>query len=174
MLACLLASSASVVRAETPFGHRTVAEVRAITFYTREIRLFRKEAWYWQRVMGVRPTRLGVRRLAALSIPSIKRLDSRWHRVERLASRQAHNPPRLAAWLCIHRYEGSWSDSGAPYWGGLQMDLSFQSTYGGWLLREKGTADHWSPLEQIWTAVRAARTRGFSPWPNSARMCGLM
>ena len=33
------------------------------------------------------------------------------------------------------------------------MDLSFQQTYGGWLLRHKGTADHWSPLEQIWVAV---------------------
>ena len=37
------------------------------------------------------------------------------------------------------------------------MDLSFQQTYGGWLLRHKGTADHWSPLEQIWVAVRASR-----------------
>jgi hypothetical protein len=53
------------------------------------------------------------------------------------------------------------------------MDLSFQERYGGWLLRHKGTADHWSPLEQIWVAVRAARVRGFSPWPNTARYCGL-
>ena len=36
------------------------------------------------------------------------------------------------------------------------MDLSFQQTYGGWLFRHKGTADHWSPLEQIWVAVRAS------------------
>jgi hypothetical protein len=76
-------------------------------------------------------------------------------------------------WLCIHRYEGSWADSGSPYWGGLQMDLSFQQTYGGWLLRHQGTADHWSPLEQIWVAERASRSRGFSPWPNTARDCGL-
>jgi hypothetical protein len=32
--------------------------------------------------------------------------------------------------LCIHSHEGSWSDSGSPYWGGLQMDYSFQSAYG--------------------------------------------
>jgi hypothetical protein len=75
--------------------------------------------------------------------------------------------------MCIHHYEGSWTDSGGPYWGGLQMDLGFQSTYGGWLLRHKGTADHWSPMEQIWVAVRAARSRGFSPWPNTARYCGV-
>jgi hypothetical protein len=174
VLACLLASGASALCAEASWDHGTVARVRAITFYTREITRFRKETWYWQRVMGVRPTRLGARRPATLSVSGVKRLDSLWHRLENRASRQAHHPPHLAAWLCIHRYEGSWSDSGAPYWGGLQMDLSFQAVYGGRLLREKGTADHWSPLEQIWTAVRAARTRGFSPWPNSARLCGLI
>ena len=81
---------------------------------------------------------------------------------------------RLANWLCIHRFEGSWADPGAPYYGGLQMDLAFQETYGAWLLRPKGTANHWTPLEQIWTAERAQRARGFTPWPNTARACGLV
>ena len=94
------------------------------------------------------------------------------HRAHR-AWWRANHPPALRGWLCIHRYEGSWADPGSPYWGGLQMDLSFQRTYGGWLLRHKGTADHWSPLEQIWVAVRAARVRGYSPWPSTARDCGL-
>ena len=98
----------------------------------------------------------------ALAAPSPTR--TWWH---------AKHPPGLGGWLCIHRYEGSWADSGSPYWGGLQMDLSFQQTYGGWLLRHKGTADHWSPLEQIWVAVRASHSRGFSPWPSTARDCGL-
>jgi len=75
--------------------------------------------------------------------------------------------------MCIHRYEGSWTDGGGPYWGGLQMDYSFQATYGAWLLRHRGTADHWSPLEQIWVAVRAWRVRGFSPWPSTASYCGV-
>ena len=39
--------------------------------------------------------------------------------------------------------------------------LEFQATYGGDLLRAKGTADHWTPLEQMWVAERAYRTRGF-------------
>jgi hypothetical protein len=145
-----------------------------MTFYSREIKRLQKETQYWQHVMGVQPTALRARRLAGLTVRGIKQLDSRWYRAEKRASRQAHHPPNLSAWMCIHRYEGSWSDSGGPYYGGLQMDVSFQSTYGGWLLRTKGTADHWSPLEQIWTAERAARTRGFYPWPNSARMCGLI
>ena len=88
--------------------------------------------------------------------------------------RLAVNPPHKSEWLCIHRFEGSWSDSGAPYYGGLQMDLGFQQTYGGWLYRTKGTADHWAPLEQIWTAERAVRGRGFWPWPSTARVCGVL
>jgi hypothetical protein len=91
---------------------------------------------------------------------------ARWH---------GHRPPHLAAWLCIHRYEGSWQDRYAPYYGGLQMDLSFQRQYGPGLLRRKGTADHWTRFEQIWVAVRAYRAgRGFYPWPNTARYCGLL
>ena len=84
------------------------------------------------------------------------------------------NPPHKAQWLCIHRYEGSWTDPNSPYYGGLQMDVEFQRTYGRELLRAKGTADHWTPLEQMWVAERAYRTRGFWPWPNTARYCGLL
>ena len=96
-----------------------------------------------------------------------------WRHREHAAWWRANHPPDFAGWLCIHHYEGSWTDAGGPYWGGLQMNLSFQATYGGWLLRHKGTADHWSPLEQVWVAVRASRVRGFSPWPNTAHYCGL-
>ena len=81
----------------------------------------------------------------------------------------------LAGWLCIHRYEGAWHRSNGPYYGGLQMDLGFQRTYGARLLRTKGTADHWTPLEQMWVAERAHRSgRGYYPWPNTARYCGLI
>ena len=69
----------------------------------------------------------------------------------------------------------SWRDGGGPYYGGLQMDLGFQRTYAPRLLQDKGTADHWTPLEQIWVAERAYRSgRGFYPWPNTARYCGLI
>jgi hypothetical protein len=103
----------------------------------------------------------------------LRQLARKWRHREHAAWWRANHPPDFQAWLCIHRYEGSWSDASGPYWGGLQMNLSFQSTYGGWLLRHKGTADHWSPLEQIWVAVRASHSRGFSPWPSTARSCGV-
>jgi hypothetical protein len=38
-----------------------------------------------------------------------------------------------------------------------------------------GTADHWPPAVQIAVAIRAyASGRGFYPWPNTARACGLL
>ena len=62
-----------------------------------------------------------------------------------------------------------------PYYGGLQMDISFQRMYGRDLLRRKGTAENWTPVEQMWVAERALRAgRGFYPWPNTARYCGLL
>jgi hypothetical protein len=91
------------------------------------------------------------------------------------ARRAYHRPPHRSAWLCIHRFEGAWTDGGAPYYGGLQMDWAFMHTYGGRFLRLKGPAGNWAPVEQMWVAERAYRAgRGFYPWPNTARMCGLL
>ena len=141
----------------------------------RHIRRYRADTRHWLTVMNGRPPASGARLLAAhqSTAAQLRRLARRWRHRAHHTWLQATHPPELRDWLCIHRYEGSWVDSGAPYWGGLQMDLSFQQTYGGWLLRHQGTADHWSPLEQIWVAVRASHSRGFSPWPNTARDCGL-
>ena len=92
----------------------------------------------------------------------------------------AHHPPHLVAWRCIQRYESGGSygmgiNTGNGYYGGLQFDIGFQLAYGAWLYRTKGTAEHWTPLEQMWTAERAhASGRGFTPWPNTARACGLL
>jgi hypothetical protein len=148
-------------------------ELRQEARWRRHIRRFRADTRHWLTVMQGRPPANGSRSLASRSLGRLRVLARRWSHRAHGVWLQATHPPDLSGWLCIHRYEGSWADSGSPYWGGLQMDLSFQERYGGWLLRHKGTADHWSPLEQIWVAVRAARVRGFSPWPNTARYCGL-
>ena len=76
---------------------------------------------------------------------------------------RAHHPPHLAEWRCIHRWEGSWTDPNSPYYGGLQMDLAFQRAYGLRLLRQKGTANHWAPYEQMWVAERALKAGFISP-----------
>jgi hypothetical protein len=105
---------------------------------------------------------------------TVLRAIDRMERSER-ARRAASRPPHRSAWLCIQRHEGAWTDAGAPYYGGLQMDLSFQRTHAPALLRRKGTANRWTPLEQMWVAERALRRgTGFHPWPNAARLCGLL
>ena len=136
----------------------------------RRLDYYRHRVWHWQRIMGVRATR----RLADAPADFGGKLDA-WRRVTARIERVAQNPPHKRQWLCIHHYEGAWHDPGAPYYGGLQMDVQFQRTYGRGLFRRKGTADHWTPLEQMWTAERAHRAgRGFYPWPNTARYCGLI
>jgi hypothetical protein len=81
----------------------------------------------------------------------------------------------MRAFTCIHRYEGAWTDPNAPYYGGLQMDWNFMETYGSDYLRAWGTADHWPPSVQLAVAMRAYLSgRGFTPWPTSARLCGLL
>ena len=75
------------------------------------------------------------------------------------------------SFLCIHHYEGAWnSNTGNGYYGGLQMDLAFQGSYGAEFLHRWGTADNWPVWAQLQAAVRAYQSgRGFYPWPNTAR-----
>jgi hypothetical protein len=123
---------------------------------------------------------------------TIRRLQGelRAERAARAAGRRAfrrrlrviiHSPMWAGHWLeraflCIHAGEGAWSSAtGNGYYGGLQMDVSFQRTYGGWALRTFGTADRWPASVQVATAIQAwASGRGFRPWPNTARACGLL
>lgn len=145
------------------------------TYLLASIARHQRETWRWQRLMG-RPQTPASTVVTRSRSPHYRRWVLRlWEKRAVVVRRQALRPPRKRAWLCIHRYEGPWSDPHAPYYGGLQMDLAFQRRYGRHLLRRKGTADRWSPLEQMWVAERAYRSgRGFRPWPNTARACGLI
>jgi hypothetical protein len=89
--------------------------------------------------------------------------------------------PDIPAWLeddlmCIHHFEAAWtSNTGNGYYGGLQMDLAFQRLYGADFLGRFGTAENWPVWAQLQAAGRAyAAGRGFAPWPNTARACGLV
>lgn len=132
------------------------------------IRRYRAKAWRWQALTGTARTThpLGPNTKASLRF---------WARTAGQAYLRAIHPPHRRAWLCIHRYEGSWRDSGDPYWGGLQMDRGFMAGYAPRYLLRRGLADRWSPSEQMWVAERAYRSgRGFHAWPSTARMCGLI
>ena len=145
----------------------------AIAGLLERIALRRAETRRWERTMHGRPRyRYGTLRLGSVAYG--RWVLQLWHRRAVGARRRAHNPPHERQWLCIHRYEAKWTDADGPYYGGLQMDQEFQATYGRDLLRRKGTAQNWTPLEQMWVAERAYPTRGFWPWPNAARYCGLL
>jgi hypothetical protein len=134
----------------------------------RLINHYRVETWRWQALTGSPRTRHSI-------TPSTRGVLRFWVRVAGRAYVKAIHPPHKGAWLCIHRNEGSWSDSGDPYWGGLQMDRGFMAGYAPRYLLRRGFADRWSPLEQMWVAERAYRSgRGFYAWPNTARYCGLI
>ena len=114
--------------------------------------------------------------------------DSSWlkryakRHISHAQQRMIPSIPHRAGWLCIHRYEGSWTDSGDPYWGGLQMDVGFMLTYGKDMIRRfGGYANRWPVWAQMVVAERAfrapagnGRIRGYTPWPNTARSCGLL
>lgn len=148
---------------------------RSSAFLIEDIEQFRDQTWRWQRLMSRARTPYGGSAERSRHAAYRRWVLKLWRERAVQARRQASNPPHERQWRCIQRYEGSWRDPNPPYWGGLQMDLSFMSSYGAELLRRKGTADNWTPLEQMWVAERAHRSgRGFTPWPNTARYCGLL
>ena len=142
----------------------------------RVIRQLRTTTWHWQNVMGVSKTPARHKALAVSSTKYRRWVLTLWQKRVTRVQRLARSVPHRSQWLCIHRGEGAWNaQTGNGYYGGLQMDLSFQRSYGGYLLRVKGTANHWGPYEQMWVAERAFKSgRGFYPWPNTARSCGLI
>ena len=167
-------------------GALTRAEPQAAT--TTGIRLahlhaidaYRKETWRWQKLMSRPRTPTFYTERRTRDRAYLRWIRNLWKGRAVRAERAAQNPPHRREWLCIHRFErnphqGWATHTGNGYYGGLQMDISFQRAYGRELLRRKGTANNWSPAEQMWVAERAYRSgRGFHPWPNTARSCGLI
>jgi hypothetical protein len=174
------AQESQATTTETAQSERTLAKARAVHdgavhWLGGQIKGFQRSTWHWQRVMGRPLTQRDGLDLLSMSVPAVKQALARWHVRAHAARRAAAHPPHMRQWLCIHRYEGSWTDADGLYYGGLQMDWGFMSRYGGFLLRQKGPANRWTPLEQMWVAERAYRSgRGFWPWPSTARYCGLL
>jgi hypothetical protein len=141
----------------------------------RKIKRYQRATWHWQRMMGVPRTPNRKRYLQTRDARYRLHILRQWRGRAIRAKRRAHNPPHAAAWRCLQRHEGAWDDAHDPYWGGLQMDRSFMRTYAPRHLLRRGWANTWKPIEQMWVAERAHRAgRGFYPWPNTARKCGLI
>jgi hypothetical protein len=86
--------------------------------------------------------------------------------------------PVIAGLMCVHRYEGSMTavNAAGPYYGGWQMNASFERRYGRRMLRRYGGrhADAWRPRDQLRVAFRGHSVEGWWPWPRSAAICGLL
>ena len=149
---------------------RLAREYGSVVRLTRRLGLDRPAPPRLARTPGGRAEQIGRWRAIAdwlAQRSEIVRLDER-----PLSARIAH----YRELLCIAGHESgqTWDIStGNGYYGGLQMDRGFQQTYAPRLYRTKGTADKWTAEEQMRAAERAIVTRGFTPWPNTARMCGL-
>lgn len=161
----------------TPAGERVLAP--GSTYLVPRIDRWRAETWRWQRLMGKPRTHSSSSERESRS-PAYREWVLRlWKQRAARARRNASSPPRLRKWLCIFRHErhpeeGWRTQTGNGYYGGLQMDIAFQRRYGRWLLRRKGTANRWTPIEQIWIAERGRRAQGWHAWPSTARRCGLI
>jgi transglycosylase-like protein len=134
--------------------------------------------WYVERTVHWH-ARMG----ATVRVPSTRSagcpryLAARWRERARTARRTSERWLRATyeKWRCIHEHEGAWnSNTGNGYYGGLQMDATFYWTYGPEFARRWGHAGNWPVWAQLIAAERAYLTRGFGPWPNTARYCGLL
>jgi Transglycosylase-like domain len=173
LVVALLSASVFAQGAENGVTRR---ESFALDAAVRAIATYRDATWHWQDVMGVRHSPFAASAARSPDLDYRRWVAKLWRRRATKTRLRAEHVPHASAWLCIHHYEGGWaSATGNGYYGGLQMDITFMRHYGAKLLRRKGTADHWSPLEQMWVAERALRSgRGFYPWPRTARACGLI
>jgi hypothetical protein len=108
----------------------------------------------------------------------LRRWQRRGRRWRREIRHQLDAPPGVISGLmCIHRHEGAMSsvNPAGPYYGGWQLDASFERAYGRRMLRKYGGrhADRWRPRDQLVVALNGYRHRGWSPWPSTAPLCGL-
>lgn len=174
--------------------HQQQARRKAARLLSRKLHRLQQTTWQMERVMN-QPLNRPSRQLAASGLPGLVSQVRLWRRLERRAWQHYHHPPHLAELLCIHsgikggkwsisleylgggttvsHGEGSWTDHGPMFFGGLQMNRGFQGSYGPELFRTKGTADKWTAFEQLWTAEQAIKAKGFAPWPQTGPACGV-
>lgn len=73
----------------------------------------------------------------------------------------------------MHHYEGSWhANTGNGFYGGMQFDRGTWLSNGGG--RFAPLAHLTTPHNQLVVAYTTWRRRGWYPWPNTARYCGLI
>lgn len=107
--------------------------------------------------------------------------NARKQTILRLRAAQRHDALHFFRWLanadCVYQYErgahGWETRTGNGYYGGMQADMDFQRTYAPGYLSRWGTADRWPWWAQLHMAYNGWVARGWNPWPNTSRLCGL-
>lgn len=106
--------------------------------------------------------------------------DGVCHAVRQLQSvnyteiREARAWARSPGPACVSSKEGGvTSNTGNGYYGKWQADPSFQRAYGPEYVARWGYAHNWPAYAQDVMAYRGWKSRGWGPWPNTSRMCGL-
>jgi hypothetical protein len=175
VVAALLLGVAAATSVPTGRAHDQARAMPDGKVVVRKIKRYQRATWRWQRLMGRARTPSRGLYLRTRSLEYKRFVMRQWRRRAIRARVRAHNPPHERHWRCLQAHEGPWRDANDPYWGGLQMDRSFMRQYAPRHLLRRGWANTWTPVEQMWVAERALRAgRGFYPWPNTARTCGLI
>jgi hypothetical protein len=105
--------------------------------------------------------------------------NARGRTIRRLQHAQLRSSSHFFGWLagadCVHRHESiRWeAATGNGYYGGMQADIGFQRAYAPDHLARWGTANNWPWWAQLEMAYRGWLFRGWQPWPNTSRVCGL-
>jgi len=151
----------------------------AVHALRHEVRSTRGLAMWMAYVAALPASRHGHAERRATTVPQLVPILLCWqHRLRSHRAALQRRQPTLDGLRCIHHCECAWnavSDSVPTYYGGLQMDRSFERAYGADVLAAADglDANSWSPHDQLMVAMRAYRDTGYSPWPNPAAACGL-
>src|SRR3989442_515913 len=101
----LVIALALILGAARPAPAATTRAVEPEGYLIKAIRHYRIATVRLRRVMGKPATLPAVRHV------SLRRANAIWrHRAVGTQQRFLRGPAHKSAWLCIHRYEGAWSD----------------------------------------------------------------
>lgn len=150
------------------------------------VNYYRTATWEWQKKHGAHKIRSVFSDRTSKSCDYVVWVADLWRNRAKTAREKYHKAlaerrrifqALYRKYKCIHLHEAAWNDPNPPYYGGLQMDLQFQRTYGSEFLRRWGTADKWPVAIQLMVAERAYDGYGgygaryFGPWPTWKAYC---
>jgi hypothetical protein len=158
----------------------STSTLRPVGTLRHDIRWTRRHALRKARRAALPLPRHGHAERRAVTRADLVAILNRWERrLRHYRAAYAQRRPVIDGLLCIHTYEGAWDAVSATvptYYGGLQMDASFEEAYGADVLayRGGGHANTWPRHDQLMVAVRGYEVRGYTPWPTAAAACGLL